>query len=58
MFELNFLPKELSFLKEMAHPFASNFPHSSLGVLVGNENGSLPKGGNCTAVKEFKDTLF
>jgi len=59
IFEFNFVPKELSFLKEMLfHPFINNFPHSPLGVLVGNENSSLLKGGNCIAVREFKGTLF
>lgn len=52
-------PKNFPSLKKwLFHPFINNFPHSPLGVLVGNENGSLLKGGNCIAVREFKDTLF
>lgn len=54
-----FPPKNFPSLKKwLFHPFINNLPHSPLGVLVGNENGSLLKGGNCTAVREFKDTLF
>lgn len=42
--------------KWLFHPFNNNFPHSPLGVLVGNENGLLLKGGNSAALREFKDT--
>jgi len=52
-----FFPKNIPSLKKcLFHPFINNFPYSPLGVLVGNTNGSLLKGGNCAAVREFKDT--
>lgn len=50
-----FFPKNFPSLKKwLFHPFNNNFPHSPLGVLVGNENGLLLKGGNGAALREFR----